>query len=760
MRRKRAISMVLILCMLSGNISAQAEEQNAIEETVLSTEGNRNEAIPLPMPEEENLDDEAERTGQEEQKWSEDGVFSEAEGLPEVDESKPNEAEEEIQTNDSDVWSYNGIITDLISPQEKYTVPIRISADVSGDIEELQYKFVWMKNNWDSWGVLHDFSDRSTIEWFPSETGQYFLYVDVQDREGKITTQSIPYEIIPVQWQLNDIYTAPEESQKKGSDVEITANVSGNTEGLQYKFVWMKNDWESWGIIQNFSESNQGIWHSPTEAGAYKLYVDVKDRDGKIVSKSIPYQLLTQVWSHGGVVINEGKPQQVNRTIPIRTILSGETQDLQYKYVWMKDNWADWGVIRDFDFSNQASWYPTEAGTYEIYSDVKDSDGYIKTRKQTYIVQQPPWKIDEIQVEGTGSYFVGDSTQVTIVPSGETEGLQYKVVQKYGDNWDDWKVVQYFSENRTITLNLAKAGTYTIYVDVMDQEGQIFKPVERTISVHEYQQAKAQPSKVTLGKATVVTPIVSGHPNGIEYKYVWAKDGWEEWGVLKEFSTATSVEWTPPSEGRYDIYIDARLNGKIQTRAVGLDVVRAKNGWYYERGYKLYYEDGKLKEDVRDIIGWQPDYEIKVNKQACCVTVYAKDGGNGYIIPVVSFACSPGSATPIGTFYTQNKYRWHHLYGADGQFCTRITGHVLFHSPPYSSFNNHTMWPKEYNKLGTWASAGCVRLRTGDAMWIYNNCSLGTKVTIYNSSSPGPFSKPVYDKIPLTQTWDPTDPYA
>lgn len=142
-----------------------------------------------------------------------------------------------------------------------------------------------------------------------------------------------------------------------------------------------------------------------------------------------------------------------------------------------------------------------------------------------------------------------------------------------------------------------------------------------------------------------------------------------------------------------------------------------------------------------------------------CVTVYAKDGNNGYIIPVVAFACSPGADTPTGVFNTMNKYRWQHLYGADGQFCTRITGHVLFHSPPYSSFNNYTLWPKEYNKLGTWASAGCVRLRSGDAKWIYDNCSLGTQVVIYNSPVSGPFTKPVYEKIPLTQTWDPTDPY-
>jgi len=184
-----------------------------------------------------------------------------------------------------------------------------------------------------------------------------------------------------------------------------------------------------------------------------------------------------------------------------------------------------------------------------------------------------------------------------------------------------------------------------------------------------------------------------------------------------------------------------------------------KQGWYYEGGYKFYYKDGKKLEDIRSIIGKQSSYVIMVNKQQSCITVYAKDGNNGYIIPVVSFACSPGTATPTGTFYTPEKYRWKALMGGVwGQYSTRITGGILFHSVPYKSQNIYTLKSDQYNKLGTWASAGCIRMRVIDAKWIYDNCSLKTKVVIYNSSVAGPFTKPSYAKIPLSQNWDPTDP--
>ena len=184
------------------------------------------------------------------------------------------------------------------------------------------------------------------------------------------------------------------------------------------------------------------------------------------------------------------------------------------------------------------------------------------------------------------------------------------------------------------------------------------------------------------------------------------------------------------------------------------------NEWVYKNGYKYYYNgSGNLVKDVSGIIGKQSSYVIKVNKKRNVVTVYAKDGKNGYIIPVKSFICSTGAATPSGTFYTPAKYRWHTLMGpCYGQWCTRIHGGVLFHSVFYSSMKNTTLSVNAYNKLGITCSHGCVRLTAGDAKWIYDNCKLKTKVIVYSSDNAGPFGKPTAYKLPSWHKWDPTDP--
>ena len=67
----------------------------------------------------------------------------------------------------------------------------------------------------------------------------------------------------------------------------------------------------------------------------------------------------------------------------------------------------------------------------------------------------------------------------------------------------------------------------------------------------------------------------------------------------------------------------------------------------------------------------------------------------------------------------------------------------------------------EYNKLGTDASKGCVRLSVRDVKWIYDNCPRGTTVKIYDGNLPSGVSKPSSIKIDENSPnkgWDPTDP--
>lgn len=165
---------------------------------------------------------------------------------------------------------------------------------------------------------------------------------------------------------------------------------------------------------------------------------------------------------------------------------------------------------------------------------------------------------------------------------------------------------------------------------------------------------------------------------------------------------------------------------------------------------------------VSDAATYTGKYWLKVNEQRNVVTAYKKIDGKWK--PVRAMLCSTGlgGTTPRGTFYTQGKWRWGELINdVYGQYCTHITEDILFHSVYYKEcYEKDTQVTSQFNMLGSAASHGCIRLSVMDAKWIYNNCKVGTRVTVYRSSKSGPLGKPEPIKVSQSRYayWDPTDP--
>lgn len=188
---------------------------------------------------------------------------------------------------------------------------------------------------------------------------------------------------------------------------------------------------------------------------------------------------------------------------------------------------------------------------------------------------------------------------------------------------------------------------------------------------------------------------------------------------------------------------------------------------------KVEWLEDKEPENPRDKVQYTPPenvefpYFIQVNRAANCVTVYGIDANNEYKIPVKAFVCScgrEGEETIVGENYTtSDKYIWRLMNdNTYGHYAFRINKGYLFHSVPYYTAHNNDLEAEEYNKLGFFASLGCVRMCVRDVKWLYDNCPAGTQVTIYDdAANPGPLGKPEAIKIPVDSEfagWDPTDP--
>ena len=172
-------------------------------------------------------------------------------------------------------------------------------------------------------------------------------------------------------------------------------------------------------------------------------------------------------------------------------------------------------------------------------------------------------------------------------------------------------------------------------------------------------------------------------------------------------------------------------------------------------------------------VGWdatgrldQP-YLVCVNRAMCTVTVYGRDENTNYTIPVKAFACSvgrEGHETITGTYKTTDRFPWCYMVdGTWGRYAIRISGGYMFHSIGYFDKSEDTLEYDEFNKLGSPASLGCVRLCLSDIYWLYAYCPTGFRTVIYDDPTfAGPLGKPTPPMVDtsneLTRNWDPTDP--
>ena len=151
-------------------------------------------------------------------------------------------------------------------------------------------------------------------------------------------------------------------------------------------------------------------------------------------------------------------------------------------------------------------------------------------------------------------------------------------------------------------------------------------------------------------------------------------------------------------------------------------------------------------------------YRIVVNKTHNYVVIYAFDDEK-LENPLRAMICSTGKNSPGKTYTLGSRKVWNRLYGyVWGKYATVITGDFLFHSVPFGEKDSSTLLAGEYNKLGTTASAGCIRMTVEGAKWIYDYCERGSKVIFTTEDKPCPL--PIEPAIHVNDKsgWDPTDP--
>jgi len=122
------------------------------------------------------------------------------------------------------------------------------------------------------------------------------------------------------------------------------------------------------------------------------------------------------------------------------------------------------------------------------------------------------------------------------------------------------------------------------------------------------------------------------------------------------------------------------------------------------------------------------DFRIDVDLTKQMVFIYYKDN------LIRDMICSGGkeeTPTPTGEYETSQKIEWAFIdrFNMGAFYWTRFYKKYLFHSVPCDK--NKKIIVEEYEKLGSPASHGCIRLELEEAKWLYEKLPSGVKVRIH-----------------------------
>lgn len=157
--------------------------------------------------------------------------------------------------------------------------------------------------------------------------------------------------------------------------------------------------------------------------------------------------------------------------------------------------------------------------------------------------------------------------------------------------------------------------------------------------------------------------------------------------------------------------------------------------------------------------------EIDLTNQIATVYGVYSDGTTKPIMSEFVSTARKGKTTPTGSFKIQGasggrkaKLRTAKMSGGKSyaEFLVRFHGAKCMHTVPYKKRQKTGHVNKtEFNKLGTPASSGCVRMPWILASYIYNSCPVGTPVKVFKGKAGVyPMGKP--KKYKATTDIDPT----
>ena len=382
-------------------------------------------------------------------------------------------------------------------------------------------------------------------------------------------------DVVVTSPKISDVTSNLASPQKVGSQITFNTQATGGTGTLQYQY-------EVNGTVQKAYSTSNSFNFVPTTAGTYTIKSTVKDTNGKTATKSVTYVIEENV-AQKDVIVNSltsniASPQKVGTSINLSASATGEGS-IQYRYT--VENSTGTEVIKNYSTVSNATWTPSIDGTYVITVTAKDANGNTSSKTMNYTINKATTQNDlvlnSVSTDKVSPQNVGQGIKISANATGEGT-VKYRFVAVSGSVKT---VIQDYNANSTATWNPTVAGTYNIYALATDSTGKTVQKIisnyvikdSATLKINSVTTDKLSPQNV--GTAIKISTSATGSGN-LQYRYVAVSGSNKQ--VIKDYSSNSTVTWTPNSDGVYNIYAIVKDGtGKtVQKILTGYSVIKTE----------------------------------------------------------------------------------------------------------------------------------------------------------------------------------------
>lgn len=415
-----------------------------------------------------------------------------------------------------------------------------------------------------------DIADESIGYYYSRENGLGKLKVDnftiygIKDSAANKYADKNGFKFVPIyKSALTNNSTVSTAKTTVNTAVTLYGKASGGTEQFQYEYSYKKSADSEWTKISGYSSAGSATF-KPDTADTYLAKVDVKDSDGKIVSKEFSVYVKNELINNSTISRNS---MMTNESAVLTAAAEGGKPAYTYAYYYKKSSGSKWTTVKDYSTSSSVSLNIPTSGTYTAKVSVKDSDGDI-TDKEFSITVAPIPELKNLSSVSTS--FITKGTDVYL--TGEAEGgiAPYTYAYYYKKAADSsWtKIVSIngsaYSTLTSVSFTPDSSCEYNVRINVKDSLGsRIIKEFTLKEKQPLHNNSTISANTVNLGTAVTLSGSASDGDAPYQYAYYYKKSTESTWTKIvsvnnSAYSALTSVSFTPASSGTYDIRINVK----------------------------------------------------------------------------------------------------------------------------------------------------------------------------------------------------------